>query len=260
MSVIRKRFGQHFLVDNEVIARIVRAIEPDKKRTLIEIGPGKGALTIPLLEKLGQLEVIEIDRALSAELKKKCEKTGALNLHRQDVLNADFSAFSSSEMTVVGNLPYNISTPLIFHLLKFENIKQMIFMLQKEVVDRICAKANSPNYGRLSVMVQAQCSTEKLFEISPDAFEPAPKVDSAVMRLVTMSELSNKINSYADFSELVRVAFSYRRKMISNSLKHLINGEQLHKLNIPPEARAGELTVDDYIYLANTLTDSRETG
>jgi len=260
MSVIRKRFGQHFLVDENVIAQIIRAIGENEKRTTIEIGPGKGALTIPLLEKLGKLEVVEIDRDLSAELKKKCEKIGQMNVHQQDALNTDFSAFSSSKITVVGNLPYNISTPLIFHLLKFANIKQMLFMLQKEVVDRICAKANSSDYGRLSVMVQAQCSTEKLFEISPAAFEPAPKVDSAVIKLVTTAELSNKINSYDDFSELVRVAFSYRRKMISNSLKQLINSEQLYKLNISPKARPGELSVDDYIYLANTLTESRETS
>ncbi len=257
MPLARKRWGQHFLKDKNVIAHIIQAIREDEDATLIEIGPGKGALTLPLLRKHGRLTVIEIDPRLCARLKKKCQGLGEMALHQGDVLKMDFSRFPASNITIIGNLPYNISTPLIFHLLQFANIRQILITLQQEVVDRICARANSPHYGRLSVMVKARCETEKLFNIPAAAFEPPPKVQSAVLRLLTTSALSRRIRCHADFAELVRLAFSHRRKMISNSLKHLISGEQLRELNISPQARAGELPLDAYIHLANTLTQSR---
>ena len=253
MPPVRKRFAQHFLIDKAVVEQIIRAINPRENERIVEIGPGKGALTLPLLAGVGRLDVVEIDRDLSAHLIEKCKNAGQLNLLQQDALQLDFAKFASPRIKVIGNLPYNISTPLIFHLLQFNHINQMIFMLQKEVADRICAKADTSDYGRLSIMVQAQCITEKLFEIKPAAFYPPPKVDSALLRLTATSKSTDKIKNYRQFSELVRIAFCSRRKQVSNGLKTLTDANQLEELNIPPSARPAELSVTDYINLANAL-------
>ena len=249
----RRRFGQHFLVDEAVVARVIRAIDPRPGERIVEIGPGKGALTFPLLERAGRLDVVEVDRDLAAALIERCGTPGRLNLVRQDALAVDFAEFSAPGLKVVGNLPYNISTPLLFHLLRFDPITLMVFMLQKEVVDRLCAGAGTPEYGRLSVMVQARCRAERLFDVEPAAFRPRPKVDSAMVRLDVMPEAANRIRNFDQFTELVRAAFSSRRKKISNGLKPWFDSAQLEALNISPSARPADLSVSDYISLSNSL-------
>ena len=251
---VRRRFGQHFLVDETVVERIIRAIDPRPGERIVEIGPGKGALTIPLLSSIGRLDVVEVDRDLAADLEQRCRNAGSLNLVREDALRLDFTRFPAERLKVVGNLPYNISTPLLFHLLQFDRISVMVFMLQKEVVDRLCARADSPEYGRLSVMVQARCRTERLFEVGPDAFRPRPKVDSAMVRLSVMPGATDRIRNFDLFTDLVRAAFSSRRKKISNGLKPWFAATQLEQLDIPPSARPAELSVTDYITLSNSLT------
>ena len=252
MPPVRRRFGQHFLKDAAVIERIIRAIDPRFGERIVEIGPGKGALTIPLLQSAGELDVVEIDRELAAELVERCEGIGRLNLVRQDALKVDFAEFAPARLKVVGNLPYNVSTPLLFHLLGFNHIAVMVFMLQKEVVDRLCAGAATPEYGRLSVMVQARCRPEKLFDVGPAAFSPRPAVDSAVVRLTAAPDAAARIRDFNLFTELVRTAFSARRKKISNGLKPWFNAAQLEELKISPSARPAELSVEDYIRLSNS--------
>ena len=254
-SPARKRYGQHFLVDTAVVERIILAIDPRPGERIVEIGPGKGALTVPLLNSIGQLDVVEVDRDLAASLIERCGNLGRLNLLRQDALRLDFTEISSSRLKVVGNLPYNISTPLLFHLLRFNHITLMVFMLQKEVVDRLCAGAGTPEYGRLSVMVQAHCRAERLFDVHPEAFRPRPKVDSAMIRLTVLPPKTNRIRNFEQFTELVRAAFSSRRKKISNGLKPWFDAAQLEELNIPPSARPADLSVADYIKLSNTLNN-----
>ena len=250
---MRKRFGQHFLVDQTVVERIVRAIDPQPGDRIVEIGPGKGALTVPLLGRAGQLDAVEVDRDLAAGLVDRCRDAGRLNLLRQDALKTDFEEFSATRLKVVGNLPYNISTPLLFHLLRFDHIAVMVFMLQKEVVDRLCASPDTPEYGRLSVMVQARCRAERLFDVGAAAFRPRPKVGSAVVRLDVLPRETVSIRNYELFMDLVRTAFSSRRKKISNGLKPWFDSAQLEQLNISPSARPAELSIEDYITLSNTL-------
>ena len=252
-SPVRRRFGQHFLVDGAVVERIIQAIDPRPGERIVEIGPGKGALTLPLLSSIGRLDVVEIDRDLAAALIERCADIGSLNLVRQDALRLDFARFPAERLKVVGNLPYNISTPLLFHLLRFKQISLMVFMLQKEVVDRLCAHAGTPEYGRLSVMVQARCRMERLFDVGPEAFSPSPKVDSAMVRLNVIPEATTRIRNFDQFTELVRTAFSSRRKKISNGLKPWFTATQLEALDIPPSARPAELSVTDYINLSNSL-------
>ena len=250
---VRERFGQHFLIDESVVERIIRAIDPHPGERIVEIGPGKGALTLPLLSSLGQLDVVEVDRDLAAYLVESCRDTGRLNLLRQDALKLDFTAFCPARLKVVGNLPYNISTPLLFHLLGFDHITVMVFMLQKEVVDRLCADPDTPEYGRLSVMVQARCLAERLFDVGAEAFRPRPRVDSAMVRLDVLPPDANRIGNFEQFTELVRTAFSSRRKKISNGLKPWFDAGQLEELGISPSARPAELSVADYINLSNSL-------
>ncbi len=249
----RRRFGQHFLVDETVVERIIQAIDPRPGERIVEIGPGKGALTLPLLSSIGRLDVVEIDRDLAADLIERCMDRGSLNLVRQDALRLDFTRFPAERLKVVGNLPYNISTPLLFHLLRFKQIGLMVFMLQKEVVGRLCAHAGTPEYGRLSVMVQARCRMERLFDVGPEAFSPSPKVDSAMVRLNVIPEATTRIRNFDQFTELVRTAFSSRRKKISNGLKPWFTATQLEDLDIPPSARPAELSVANYINLSNSL-------
>lgn len=253
MPPVRRRFGQHFLRDANVVERIIRAIEPRPGDGIVEIGPGRGALTLPLLHRTGELDVVEVDRDLAAQLVERCRDVGRLKLVREDALKVDFSGFARAPLKVVGNLPYNISTPLLFHLLGFGQVGLMLFMLQREVVDRICAGAGAPDYGRLSVMVQARCRAEKLFDVGPEAFSPRPAVDSAVVRLTVLPRSAARIRDYNLFMELVRTAFSARRKKISNGLKPWFDPSQLEELNISPSARPAELSVEDYIRLSNSL-------
>ena len=250
----RKRFGQNFLHDQNIIAQIVAAIAPQTSDRLIEIGPGQGALTTPLIQHTGKLEVVELDRDLIPRLEEMFADKGELIIHNQDVLKFDFAQLTHEEksLRIVGNLPYNISTPLLFHLISFQHlIQDMHFMLQKEVVDRICAQPSSKDYGRLSVMMQYYCHTEYLFKVSPGAFNPPPKVDSAIIRLVPrdLSEL-NADNKKA-LSTIVQASFAQRRKTLRNNLKKHITEDNIKSLGIDPGCRAETLHLADFVKLAN---------
>ena len=250
----RKRFGQNFLHDQRVIENIIAAFEADPEKDIIEIGPGKGALTVPLLEKYGRLQVVEIDTDLAELLSARCSALGDLTVHTGDALKLDLSTLTRTQVQVIGNLPYNISTPLIFHLLStLADGTVMLFLLQKEVVDRICAGANDNDYGRLSVMVQAQCRAEKLFEVPASAFNPPPKVTSAIVRMEIDSSRSSSITDLGRFELVVRQAFSQRRKTLRNSLKNLLNEAELLDLGIEPGQRAENIDVGQYVAMANYL-------
>ena len=248
----RKRFGQHFLHDRNVIEKIIRAINPSPDETIVEIGPGQGAITLPLLKLSGKLHVVEIDRDLAQHITELCENSGTIHMHCVDVLEFDFRNIPDHKLKIVGNLPYNISTPLIFHLLdQINNIKEMIFMLQEEVVDRITAVPGNKIYGRLSVMVQSLCTVEKLFHVSPGAFNPPPKVDSAVVKLVPLKRNIVKIDNRAAFELIVRECFSQRRKTLRNALRNHLSNEHIQSIDIDPGLRPERLTIDQFAALAN---------
>jgi 16S rRNA (adenine1518-N6/adenine1519-N6)-dimethyltransferase len=255
--VPRKRFGQHFLRDAGVARRIVDSLDPDAGLPVFEIGPGRGALTAPLLQRLDELHVIEIDRDLAAYLESRFGGDGRLRLHCEDALRFDFCAAAPGPIQVVGNLPYNISTPLLFHLLgQLDCIACMVFMLQKEVAGRLAAAPGGRDYGRLSVMVQARCAVESLFTVGPAAFTPPPRVDSAVIRLTPSAE-APVIADRELFAVLVRTAFSHRRKTLRNALQGLVDAAGFEALGIPPGARPEELPVASFAALANHAARSR---
>ncbi len=246
----RKRFGQNFLEDAYVIQNIIAAINPRPEDNLLEIGPGLGALTRPLLKQLNALTAIEIDTDLHAALNALSEQK--LQLISADALTVDFGTFGT-QLRVVGNLPYNISTPLLFHLLEHtSNIKDMHFMLQKEVVNRLSAEPGTKAYGRLSVMTQAQCVVESLFSVPPGAFNPAPKVDSAIVRLTPHATQRSRAH-LKTLEGLVMQAFATRRKTLGNTLKTLLTSEQLTALGIDPKRRPETLSVTEYLHLAKNL-------
>lgn len=257
MAIPRKRFGQHFLSDQAIITRIIRALNPNPHDHLVEIGPGQGALTIPLLRQKFQLDVIEIDRDCIAELHLRSRNSPRLHIHEQDVLTVDFSTLQRGQtpLRVFGNLPYNISTPLLFHLLKYaKHIQDMLFMLQKEVAERIAAKPHSGEYGRLSVMIQYHCAVALLFNVPPKAFYPPPKVQSSIIHLLPYHTYPHEARDYDLFAILVREAFNQRRKTLRNSLKQFVSDEVWAQLNISAQARAEELAVADFVAIANALT------
>jgi len=243
----RKRFGQNFLTDTNIIIRIIDAIAPSAEDHLIEIGPGRGALTYPLLENLNQLHAIEIDRDLVAWWHQK--EIAHLTLHQIDALKVQIcSVYPGQKLRLVGNLPYNISTPILFHLFKSINcISDMHFMLQKEVVERMTAPPGSKTYGRLSVMTQFYCQAHCLFSVSRHAFSPAPKVESAIVQLIPHAHPLTTVES---FGGIVKQAFSQRRKTIRNSLKSWFTTAQLEALEIDPIARPETLSLDDFMRLA----------
>jgi len=250
--IARKRFGQNFLVDRHYVERIVAAIDPKPGDNLVEIGPGLGALTRPLLERAGRLTVIEIDRDLAARLRAEFP-ADRLVLHNADALEFDFGSLGR-EPRVVGNLPYNISTPLLFHLAGYEAlVRDMTLMLQKEVVQRMAAAPATPEYGRLSVMLQAHFSIERLLVLPPGAFRPAPKVESAVARLIPLRERRPFIADEALFARIVSAAFGQRRKTLRNALKTLASKEQLERAGIAPRTRGETLSVEEFVRLANAL-------
>jgi 16S rRNA (adenine1518-N6/adenine1519-N6)-dimethyltransferase len=252
----RKRFGQHFLEDNDIIQHLVDVIAPTPGQSIVEIGPGQGALTIPVLRKSAAIDVVELDRDLIPILIHRCKDVGALNVFQADALAFDFSqlAKNSKPLRVIGNLPYNISTPLIFHLLTFANIiEDMHFMLQKEVVERMAAQVGDDAYGRLSIMVQYYCEVSSLFDVPPEAFNPPPKVDSSIVRLVPRKIILLRAIDYAHFENLVKTAFNQRRKTLRNSLKTLVNSEDWLRNDIDPTLRPEELNVTDYVKLSNSL-------
>ena len=246
----RRRFGQNFLVAPGVIRDIVDAIAPKPHDVVVEIGPGLGALTAPLSERVERLHVVEIDRDLIARLHGDYAPD-KLVIHEGDALAFDFASLGR-DLRIVGNLPYNISTPLLFHLAGYAaQVRDMHFMLQKEVVDRMVAAPGGADYGRLSVMLQYRFDMECLFIVPPGAFNPAPKVDSAIVRLLPRPAAELTARDAAAFARIVQAAFSQRRKMLRNTLREYFNEADLAALGIKPTARAEELSVAAYVALAN---------
>lgn len=257
----RKRFGQHFLTDRALIERMVRTIAPGNDQTVVEIGPGRGALTLPLLDAIDHLHVVELDRDLIARLEQTIASR-RLTIHACDALRFDFSTLASAQrrVRVVGNLPYNISTPLLFHLLdQVAAVEDMHFMLQKEVVDRLTAVPGTPDWGRLSVMVQYFCRAEYLFFVPPGAFSPPPKVDSAVVRLVPYAEPPHPVSDLALFRRLVNQAFSQRRKVISNGLRSMLDSHRIAAAGVDPGLRPDALSLADFVALANTAAAQQDS-
>lgn len=267
----RKRFGQNFLRDQNIIDKIVRAIHPSANDNLVEIGPGQGALTLPLLDKCPNLQVIELDRDLAAALRQKQATFPDLIIHEGDALKFDFSTLmdntaknTDTKLRIVGNLPYNISTPLLFHLLNYrELIIDMHFMLQKEVVERMASPPGNKSYGRLSVMTQYFCEVESLFPVAPDCFFPAPKVESAIVRLRPKTTIEPVAEDLNVFKQLVSCCFQQRRKTLRNNLRHWFteagaNPDQLEclnlsELNLDSNARPDTISVSQFVALSNKL-------
>ena len=252
----RKRFGQNFLHDDYIIESIVAAIQPKADQALVEIGPGLAALTVPVSKYVDHLTVVEIDRDLASRLIDNPLLNDKLTVIEQDALTFDFNELKQQlgkPLRVFGNLPYNISTPLMFHLFEYANIiTDMHFMLQKEVVTRLVAAPNSKDYGRLSVMAQYFCQIIPVLEVPPTSFKPAPKVDSAVVKLIPYKEKPYQVNDVKILSRVTTEAFNQRRKTIRNSLSNMFTVEQLVELNIDPNLRAENITVQQYCQLANT--------
>ncbi|WP_442797286.1 16S rRNA (adenine(1518)-N(6)/adenine(1519)-N(6))-dimethyltransferase RsmA [Pantoea vagans] len=255
----RKRFGQNFLNDQYIIDSIVSAIHPQRDEALVEIGPGLGALTEPVGERLDKLTVIELDRDLAARLETHPFLGPKLTIFQQDAMTFDFAALAQERgqpLRVFGNLPYNISTPLMFHLFSYTgSIKDMHFMLQKEVVNRLVAGPGSKAYGRLTVMAQYYCQVIPVLEVPPHSFTPPPKVDSAVVRLVPFTEPPHPVSDVRILSRITTEAFGQRRKTLRNSLSHMVAAGALEELSIDPTLRAENVSVAQYCQLANWLAN-----
>jgi 16S rRNA (adenine1518-N6/adenine1519-N6)-dimethyltransferase len=250
--VARKRFGQHFLVDRHTIERILAAVDPRPDDNVVEIGPGLGALTGPLLERVKRLAVIEIDRDLAARLA-SAYPAGRLTLHTADALEFDFASLGG-DLRVIGNLPYYISSPLLFHLAQYvAALRDVTVMLQKEVVERMVAAPATPEYGRLSITLQVHFRITRLFTVPPGAFRPAPKVESAVAHLTPLGAARPAIADAALFARIVAAAFGQRRKTLRNALKTLADEKDLERAGIDPGARGETLSVADFVRLANAL-------
>ena len=254
----KKHLGQHFLHERRVVEKIVLAVDPRPGDRLVEIGPGQGAITFPLLRRHGALTAIEFDRDLLAPLAAAAEGIGVLTLLPGDVLDVDFTALADGgTIRLVGNLPYNLSSPILFHALDHAAaIRDMHFMLQKEVVDRMAAPPGSKVYGRLSVMLQAYCAVTPLFTVPPGAFRPPPKVDSAVVRLVPRDPAAIGIREPARFAGVVRAAFGQRRKTLRNALSGVADAAAIEAAGLSPGARAEQVPVDGFVRLANLACDA----
>jgi 16S rRNA (adenine1518-N6/adenine1519-N6)-dimethyltransferase len=261
----RKRFGQNFLHDANIINKIILAINPKEGQNLIEIGPGMGAITGPVLEAIGALNVLEIDRDLIPRLRTQFFNYPNFNVYEGDALQYDFTQLIDKEaenpapLRIIGNLPYNISTPLIFHLLGYTEqhlVHDMHFMLQKEVVDRLAAGPGTSDYGRLGIMAQYWCRVEPLFIVGPGAFNPPPKVDSAIVRLVPHKTLPFPTKSINTFQNVVRQAFSMRRKTLRNTLKVMITAENIESLDIDSSLRPERLSLEQYVKIADFVFDN----
>ena len=249
----RKRFGQHFLHDRGVVERMLNAFDPRPEQTIVEIGPGRGALTLPLLERVPVLHAVELDRDIAARLPELVAGRGQLILHQADALRFDFAALVRAQpLRVIGNLPYNISTPLLFHLLEqSEAIADMLFMVQKEVADRMAAAPGGKDYGRLSVMLQWRCEVETLFDVGPGAFTPPPKVHSSIVRL-RPHRGTERLPVDADvLGRVVQAAFAQRRKTLRNGLRLLVDDAGFQIAGIDSGRRAETLTLEEFVRLAN---------
>jgi len=251
----KKSLGQHFLTDRSYIERIVLAVDPGPGDRLVEIGPGQGAITMPLLRRHGELTAIEFDRDLITPLMEAAEGVGRLTIIHKDVLSVDFGKLAGDDrLRLVGNLPYNLSSPILFHALEHADaIRDMVFMLQKEVVDRMAAGPGSKVYGRLSVMLQAYCTVTPLFVVPPGAFRPPPKVDSAVVRMVPRPAAEIGVTDPQRFTDVVRAAFGQRRKTLRNALSGLCDGAAIEAAGISPDARAEQVEVAAFVRLANHI-------
>lgn len=263
----KKSLGQHFLHERGVVDKLVMAIDPRPGDRIVEIGPGQGALTFPLLDRHGALTAIEFDRDLLEPLTAAAKSHGELTLINSDVMNVDFTALAAGTPAVdkrirlVGNLPYNLSSPILFHALDHAAVvRDMHFMLQKEVVDRMAAGPGSKVYGRLSVMLQAYCTVTALFKVAPGAFRPPPKVDSAVVRLVPHPPERVGIEDPRRFADIVRAAFGQRRKTLRNALSSVCTADDIVRAGVDPQSRAEQLAVADFIALANLAVEPPAAG
>ncbi len=246
----KKRFGQHFLTDAHIIARIVAAIAPKRGDTMVEIGPGPGALTAPLMERLDRLHAVEVDRDLAAALRARFDATRFI-LHEGDVLEFDFARVGE-RFRAVGNLPYNISTPFLFHLAQWaDRLVDATFMLQKEVVDRMAAGPGTADYGRLSVMLQYRFDMHALFDVPPESFTPPPKVESAIVRMTPLPESRLRARDDTRFAALVTAGFGQRRKTLGNTLKPFLAAADIAACGIDPQRRAETLSVKEFVILAD---------
>ena len=253
MHRARKRFGQHFLTDTAVIDAIVRSIHATQHDVVVEIGPGQGALTEILARQAGHLHAIELDRDLAARLRRQYDGDSSVTIHEADALSFDLSSLGD-ELRVVGNLPYNISTPLLFHLLKHRaNILDMHFMLQKEVVERMAASPGTKAYGRLGIMLGCHLRIEHLFDVDRQAFTPPPDVTSAVVRLDPLPPGTFEIDNEAALSTLVATAFMQRRKTLRNSLKKLVGPTDFAAVGIDAALRPEQIAIAEYVALSNHL-------
>ncbi len=253
----KKRFGQNFLVDQNIIADIVAAIRPEPADNMVEIGPGLGALTRPLLKKLNALHVVEIDRDIIARLKTDYPQDKII-IHEGDALEFDFATLDKP-LRIVGNLPYNISSPLLFHFSEYtERITDMHFMLQNEVVERMVASHSTKAYGRLSVMLQYRFFMEKLLDVPPESFRPAPKVDSAIVRMIPLPAEQILVRNETLFAAIVATAFGQRRKTLRNTLRSYLQENEFTMLDIDPQLRAENLSVEDFVRVANYLDERTE--
>ena len=270
----KKKFGQNFLVDGQIIADIIAAIRPEPEDNMVEIGPGLGALTRPLLKKLNHLHVVEIDRDIIARFESDypqenppsplSQRGGTskpkLTVHAGDALEFDFSTLPAP-LRIVGNLPYNISSPLLFHFAGYAGrIRDMHFMLQNEVVERMVAEPSTPAYGRLSVMLQYRFHMEKLLDVPPESFRPVPKVDSAVVRMIPLPASEILVRNENLFAAIVRTAFGQRRKTLRNTLRSYLGEKDFEKLGINPQLRAENLSVMKFAQAANYLDEQQISG
>lgn len=250
----KKHLGQHFLQDEYVLSQFVAALAPKPTQRLVEIGPGLGALTLPVLQRCQQLDVIELDRDVLDRLRAHCSGHGDLRIHQADVLQFDFDRLTDQPATLrlIGNLPYNISSAILFRLIEyFPLIADLQFMFQSEVADRLTAEPNTPDYGRLSVMIQYYFEVATLFHVSPQAFIPIPKVDSAVVRLVPRRPLAFAAQNEKRFGEIVRRAFGQRRKTLRNALRDIVGESEFSGAQIDPSRRGETLSVEEFVRLAN---------
>jgi len=262
MHKARKRFGQNFLQDQGIIRQIIRSIAPHTTDHMVEIGPGLGALTEEILDEAGALDAIELDRDLPPILRTKFFRFGdKFRIFEADAMKFDFKSLRKEDdrlLRIVGNLPYNISTQLIFHLLSHHgDILDMHFMLQKEVVDRLAAQPGDNHYGRLGIMAQYYCKVEPLFIVPPEAFDPVPKVDSAIVRLIPHQTLPLVAKDLKQLERVVKTSFTMRRKTLRNNLKEIISADTLTTLNIDPSLRPERLTLKEFITIADWLTEQQ---
>jgi len=252
--VPRKRFGQNFLIDTEIVSDIISAIHSASDDLLVEIGPGLAALTRPLLQTVDHLHVVEIDRNIVEHLQQQFAGD-KLTIHSGDALEFDYASLGQN-LRVVGNLPYNISTPLLFHLSQFtSSIRDLHFMLQKEVVERMVASPSTPHYGRLSVMLQCRFEMEQLFLVPPESFRPMPKVESAVVRLIPRRQPVIAPNREKLFANIVSTAFSQRRKTLRNTLRQYLTPEDYAAIEIDPGLRAENLSVAQFSHITDYLSE-----